>query len=144
MATLELSLDDSMALPEPIEGVPEKSSRVPEKSRNAVRPGVETFSGFDDDDDENFAGFKGENIADANQGFADATFAGNGVADEPVFSKAQDFADENNGTLLEIAGNSTSGFRIGSSTQEGLSLESLEKFGEHFWVFFTLNGIIVV
>ena len=118
MTSKQLSLDDdAMSLPEPIEGVPEKSSRVPEKSRNAVQPG-KTFDGFEDD--ENFAGFKGENIADANDDFTDATEefadASEGFAD--VDYSDADFHGLKNRTLLGPDGNSTNGFRVGSSTQQ--------------------------
>merc|ERR1719431_1754320 len=102
MSTRVFSPDDSMSLPEPIEGVPEKSSRVPEKSRNAVQPGKTFAADFADEDHENFAGFKGENIADANEGFADANFTGSGGIDEPDYSEAN-FPDEKiNGTLFEF------------------------------------------
>ena len=87
-------------LPEPIEGVPEKMSRFPVKTRNNAAA--------DDDGKIGNALFTAD--ADANGSSADAN---------DYFADADRSANNNNGSLLDF-GNSTNGFRVGSSKEEGI------------------------
>ena len=116
---MNLKEDDDlpMLLPEPIEGIPEKSSRFPPSKK--YRQNVDAFvNALKSDAADVDADVDDDADAEVGAGDADVNSVVDADANADVDVETVDIDANHNGTLLDW-GNSTNGFRVESSAEEG-------------------------